>query len=716
MPGNGIHILPDGENAVWERYRELGIEYFQKEYPDLPEDDRELKKAFGELDNELERQTSGTHNPEFKAYKLAREKTPEYIKSYLFKIDFLRAERYNVQKAAIRILQHLHEKLELFGIEKLTCAICWDDLGDDVIDYFQRGALQILPERDERGRLVVFARGILNNDASKENILVARKACFYFWSTLTENDTVEGRLLGIVAIMWEVHKPQSVDQDAMDAVHHAWQSSPTRVSRFHLCQGHSSKLGAVEEFAGIFLDKWFRSSSHLPLLYSDLQLCQLHHGTEENCTKILVEYGCPLDSLAKARNVSYGGFIDQWIDERKGIDSQMKWLVDSIKRKISFSKTATTTSLPVSMVFIPKILNLVEEMYAAKMLVMEENSVLITLQSANLRVLIELTGGFVTFFEQPRFDCLAGLLGERPNKVSENIIQVGQKKLEKDQEETMNAEMKSCIIQLMIQSKIDLAARKYEKAKESLSENHKLEISMYAHKLTDADAIQAVFPGLLPLFNPEDFIKNTKGGHATIRTIERHAKNVQAAKNDYGRTHTDFSRTEEENNKRSKGCTIVEIRHKKAAPRSLASLPEPMPDDHFLDSGNDELDRAVQLAQEINRPPLHMNREEKRNKNGLIHTSHISDNDIKLGRGKLLQKHPGNIWFRNLIRLRSSHYERAERSEKTNISRDIVNIVKVLGRRFLKNEPEGQKEYWREITDEEAREKISIRFRTNRRG
>lgn len=61
-----------------------------------------------------------------------------------------------------------------------------------------------------------------------------------------------------------------------------------------------------------------------------------------------------------------------------------------------------------------------------------------------------------------------------------------------------------------------------------------------------------------------------------------------------------------------------------------------------------------------------------------------SDNDIVLGRGHGANRHPGNRYFRHLVKKRKAIYQlAAKRVEKTKISSDLVNEVYSYGGRFL---------------------------------
>lgn len=125
----------------------------------LAEGNAFLSLKFQELDVHIRNSTTKLG---FEAYQMARTQNEDYVDNPNFKIGFLRAERYNTLKAAHRLLLHFQEKLELFGPEKLTKDIEWDDLCEVAKWYHQHaGGVQLLPKRDKAGRLVVIMADVL---------------------------------------------------------------------------------------------------------------------------------------------------------------------------------------------------------------------------------------------------------------------------------------------------------------------------------------------------------------------------------------------------------------------------------------------------------------------------------------------------------------------------------------------------------------------------
>lgn len=104
------------------------------------------------------------------------------------------------------------------------------------------------------------------------------------------------------------------------------------------------------------------------------------------------------------------------------------------------------------------------------------------------------------------------------------------------------------------------------------------------------------------------------------------------------------------------------------------------------------------------------------NKNMVVRDCDIVPGDIKLGRGNTLQKHPGNVWFRQLIAENFDIYNALGKTQQTQMCKKILEMVKLESRQFWKAIP-GQKgeELWVELDDSTARAKVAYTFRTERR-
>jgi hypothetical protein len=88
------------------------------------------------------------------AFDLAKSQSKEYVTSEKLQLMFLRAESFDADKAASRMVRFFHEKYKLFGAEKLTKDIVLADLDPDDIAALESGVYQMLPEKDCAGRKV----------------------------------------------------------------------------------------------------------------------------------------------------------------------------------------------------------------------------------------------------------------------------------------------------------------------------------------------------------------------------------------------------------------------------------------------------------------------------------------------------------------------------------------------------------------------------------
>lgn len=90
----------------------------------------------------------------------------------------------------------------------------------------------------------------------------------------------------------------------------------------------------------------------------------------------------------------------------------------------------------------------------------------------------------------------------------------------------------------------------------------------------------------------------------------------------------------------------------------------------------------------------------------------ISQNDVLCGRGGLTNHHPGNVFFRRLVRMKQESYLLATKREKAGVAKEIVDLIRCLtpSGRFLKKDAQNPG-HWIEIGDRKAREKTSQALR-----
>ena len=102
------------------------------------------------------------------AYRMA---TTSGDRQYVEKIKLLclRADYYDCSKAAARLVSFLSFKRRLFGDDKLTRDVVFDDFQGEDRHALEAGILQLLQQRDRAGRAVLYGSGSLKRTANNDN-------------------------------------------------------------------------------------------------------------------------------------------------------------------------------------------------------------------------------------------------------------------------------------------------------------------------------------------------------------------------------------------------------------------------------------------------------------------------------------------------------------------------------------------------------------------
>lgn len=134
-----------------------GVADVIEESPDFVS--QKLLELHGEIDRITTAASSTGDALPVQAYLLARSQNPAFVTERKLCLKFLRVARFNVRKAATRMIRYFDWKLSLFGQEKLCKHITYDDLRMEDIKDLRKGFIQRLPERDRAGRAVYFIFG-----------------------------------------------------------------------------------------------------------------------------------------------------------------------------------------------------------------------------------------------------------------------------------------------------------------------------------------------------------------------------------------------------------------------------------------------------------------------------------------------------------------------------------------------------------------------------
>ncbi|KAL3935574.1 MAG: hypothetical protein SGBAC_008938, partial [Bacillariaceae sp.] len=200
--------------------------------------------------------------PDKRAYNIAERLVPKYVRDRDFRLAFIRCDKFDCQKAALRIVRHFQMKLELFGEDKLAMDITQDDLDKDDMDALYSGVGRLLNAFDSGGRIINF---ILRR--SFYNIMVAIR------------DFPEAQRRGAVFVGWNVGDVKGADNDdSYWKVPRLNEGSPLRVSAFHWCYTN---------------EVWKDRLAMMQLaLNTQLQVrIRVHDGTVQECLQSLRGHG-----------------------------------------------------------------------------------------------------------------------------------------------------------------------------------------------------------------------------------------------------------------------------------------------------------------------------------------------------------------------------------------------------------------------------------------
>jgi hypothetical protein len=84
--------------------------------------------------------------------------TIQYLSSTKFRLQFLRADLFDIDKAAQRMVNYILYVKEMFGVQCLARPLVMDDLDKEDLACLKGGVFQFLPSRDVAGRIVLVHR------------------------------------------------------------------------------------------------------------------------------------------------------------------------------------------------------------------------------------------------------------------------------------------------------------------------------------------------------------------------------------------------------------------------------------------------------------------------------------------------------------------------------------------------------------------------------
>jgi hypothetical protein len=183
-----------------------GVSDQVEETPEFLEDKlRQLSHALKQLVQADQDKAATTHGGEgvlsetapTYAYSLAVRGDPSYVEGRELCLRFLRADQFDVGKAAQRMLAHFTSKLEYFGTGPLARDIIQQDLEPKDLEQLHCGSHQLLPSRDRAGRAVTIWIPRLKIDVPIRNKM---RSAFYAYMDMSKSEETQKK--GYVDILY----------------------------------------------------------------------------------------------------------------------------------------------------------------------------------------------------------------------------------------------------------------------------------------------------------------------------------------------------------------------------------------------------------------------------------------------------------------------------------------------------------------------------------
>ena len=214
---------------------------------------------------QLETELSRIRNKE--AYNAAKIMDQDYVENRDFRLLFLRADRFNAKKAALRMARHFQAKSDLFGRDKIARDIVQSDLEKEDLECLYAGYEQFLPSKDRAGRDVFMQLAHANN---KRMNVTSKLRRFYYLVCQRMRDDVEAQKKGTVAVFFMGGNFLSNSYNIGERIKYPMLSLslPVRFDAVHLC--YDSKV--------------WRTMIHLSKL---LVGARLRNRIREHCCKLL---------------------------------------------------------------------------------------------------------------------------------------------------------------------------------------------------------------------------------------------------------------------------------------------------------------------------------------------------------------------------------------------------------------------------------------------
>jgi len=212
----------------------------------------------------------------------------EFIHTRDFRIKFLRAERYDAAKAAVRLCKCLHCLQKWYGDFALVRPLYLTDLEEQSLKFLKEGYSQLLPTRDRSGRRVIVQVGSFGPEYEE---MAKIRAMTYLALVASQDETTQRK--GLIILTWvnigimNAHMKNRRNGRSLNNMKDWLDSLPVRFSGFHGCMPNEPIYNILKALYLTFFPR-----EHRPKI-------RVHSGTNVEIEYSLRQFGIPVDDIPR---------------------------------------------------------------------------------------------------------------------------------------------------------------------------------------------------------------------------------------------------------------------------------------------------------------------------------------------------------------------------------------------------------------------------------
>jgi hypothetical protein len=245
-------------------------------------------------------------------FNQARAENREYTDSVKFRLRFLRADKFDPEKAARRLISYLEYKCGLFGVHTLARDITLADFDPETRDCLDSGHHITTQLRDTAGRLV-FVYNMANLKSYYTDTQKARCWLYQFQVAAFDEDVAK---YGVVSVIINNREPENGDPESVVASNkrlgELLAAFPNRYVSMHICnENQADDHALVVDLLNVSGEGHFNTR------------VRCHEGTFEQCKINLMTYGIPAEHIPiKADGTSDLEQHREWLAWRNEVETR----------------------------------------------------------------------------------------------------------------------------------------------------------------------------------------------------------------------------------------------------------------------------------------------------------------------------------------------------------------------------------------------------------